>query len=132
AERMLQRKSRTTEPVKAALLPAIDATASYEEKPTPMKSAQCDSELVLGRVRKIPAAVRHAVNLRDRGQCTYTDELGRCATTRWTDMHHVIPRSEGGLDTVENLATVCKTHHQFIHEPSRVREVAVDYVARAS
>lgn len=29
--------------------------------------------------------------------------------------HHVLPRSRGGPDTLENLIAVCFTHHQWIH-----------------
>jgi 5-methylcytosine-specific restriction endonuclease McrA len=63
-----------------------------------------------------PAALVHAVHLRDQLQCTIKDQNGkRCGATRWLDIHHVIPRSHGGRDTLENLTTVCSAHHRFIH-----------------
>jgi 5-methylcytosine-specific restriction endonuclease McrA len=58
----------------------------------------------------IPAKVAHAVRLRDHGKCRF------CGSDRYLELHHIVPVSQGGENTVENLITVCSAHHKFIHE----------------
>jgi hypothetical protein len=72
----------------------------------------------------IPKAVEHRVNLRDQRRCTHDSNGKRCNQTRWLDIHHKIPVSEGGQNTLENLTTLCSTHHQYIHlkEPEPAKE----------
>lgn len=69
------------------------------------------------RVRKpIPAAVSHQVTLRDGRRCVFVNERGeRCQQTRWIEIHHKIPVSKGGEDTIENLETLCSGHHKLRH-----------------
>lgn len=65
---------------------------------------------------KLSAALKRAVDLRDRGRCTVVDSSGvRCAQRRWIHYHHVIERALGGRDVLENLITVCSSHHSMIH-----------------
>lgn len=65
--------------------------------------------------RKNLSVARH-VDLRDQGQCTHKDSKGeRCSERRWLDVHHIIPRSKGGPDTLENLTTLCSGHHRLVH-----------------
>jgi 5-methylcytosine-specific restriction endonuclease McrA len=74
----------------------------------------------------IPAAIAHAVRLRDGGRCQFRLPCDRskgpdgeerlCGERRWTDLHHIHPVSQGGGHTVENLTTLCRSHHQAIHE----------------
>ncbi|MEK7689825.1 MAG: HNH endonuclease [Bdellovibrionota bacterium] len=33
------------------------------------------------------------------------------------DIHHIVPRSMGGTDTVENLTTLCGQCHDLAHFP---------------
>ncbi len=68
------------------------------------------------RRQALPAALIHAVHMRDQRRCTINDKNNtRCGATRWLDIHHVVPRSHGGSDTLENLTTVCSAHHRLIH-----------------
>ncbi len=63
-----------------------------------------------------PAALVHAVTIRDERQCTRRSIDGsRCGATRWLDVHHIVPRSIGGADTLENLTTLCSAHHRMEH-----------------
>jgi hypothetical protein len=56
------------------------------------------------------------VDLRDRRQCTYQKVNGeRCEERRWLDVHHVIPKSKGGSDSLDNLTTLCAGHHRLAH-----------------
>ena len=71
------------------------------------------------RRKAISAKVMHAVKLRDGGRCTFVDALGRrCENRRYLHLHHRVPYSLGGQDTVDNLQCVCSHHHQLIHQPS--------------
>ncbi|MBI3556086.1 MAG: HNH endonuclease, partial [Deltaproteobacteria bacterium] len=42
-------------------------------------------------------------------------ENKRCESTRWLDSHHITPVRKGGADTLENLTTLCRAHHQMGH-----------------
>jgi len=68
------------------------------------------------RRKSRPAELNHQIQLRDEGRCVEIDAQGnRCAQSRWTDIHHIIPVELGGKDTLENLVTLCRGHHQMIH-----------------
>jgi 5-methylcytosine-specific restriction endonuclease McrA len=65
----------------------------------------------------IPAAIRHQVMLRDRGECQGKTPQGtRCGCRQWTDIHHVRPVSCGGTDDLANLLTLCRNHHRQVHQ----------------
>jgi len=67
----------------------------------------------------VPARVVHQVYLRDRGSCRMRMPDGStCGRKQWTEIHHVIPRSHGGADTLENLITLCGAHHRQMHRSS--------------
>ena len=56
------------------------------------------------------------VVFRDQNRCQAEMPDGtKCAETKWTHQHHVIPREHGGSDTAENLITLCAGHHRAIH-----------------
>jgi 5-methylcytosine-specific restriction endonuclease McrA len=68
-------------------------------------------------LRNIPAHVKHAVNLRDRGQCQARHPDGTiCRSTRWVHYHHIIPKCRGGNDTPENIISLCSAHHRLWHK----------------
>jgi 5-methylcytosine-specific restriction endonuclease McrA len=69
-----------------------------------------------GKRVAIPATVKHEVALRDGGQCTFQDAQGkRCTNRKWTEIHHRVPVSRGGLNAAANLATLCSAHHRMVH-----------------
>jgi hypothetical protein len=71
---------------------------------------------IKSKSRYIPAILKHAVRLRDRGQCALKDINGkRCTEKRWLEIHHIRPVVEGGANELNNLALVCRAHHQFLH-----------------
>ena len=83
---------------------------------------------VEGRV-PIPAAIKHAVALRDRCQCTFVDSLGRrCDNRRQLHFHHILQVSLGGTNELSNLTTICATHHELIHQLSLPIEGQVSWV----
>ncbi len=72
-----------------------------------------DGTRILGVTRPttvIPSRVRVAVTTRDQG-CRFP---GCTAPIAWCDLHHVIPREQGGHTTVDNLVAVCRRHHTAV------------------
>jgi hypothetical protein len=66
---------------------------------------------------RLTSETKHRVNQRDQSQCTHIDNLGRrCSNKRWVEIHHVVPVSHGGDNRLENLTTLCHTHHRMTHE----------------
>jgi hypothetical protein len=59
----------------------------------------------------IPPALRRAVLRRDGGRC----RVPGCRHAVFTDVHHLRLRSEGGVNSIENLVTLCSAHHRAIH-----------------
>jgi Domain of unknown function (DUF222)/HNH endonuclease len=60
----------------------------------------------------IPARNRRAVIARD-GCCRY---LGCGRPSRWTEIHHMVHREDLGNHDIDNLVTLCRFHHRFIHK----------------
>ncbi|HVU72996.1 MAG TPA: DUF222 domain-containing protein, partial [Mycobacteriales bacterium] len=68
--------------------------------------------LWLGRSQRvIPASLRRALVLRDRG-CVHP-HCNRPAS--WCEAHHRIPWLYGGLTDLENTMLVCSYHHHWLH-----------------
>jgi len=38
-----------------------------------------------------------------------------CRHATFVDVHHLVPRADGGAHTPENLITLCSAHHRAIH-----------------
>jgi hypothetical protein len=63
--------------------------------------------LDIGHSDSIPASVRRAVQLRDRG-CAWP-RCGRPAA--WCDVHHLQHKADGGTTSVGNCVLLCQFHH---------------------
>jgi hypothetical protein len=59
----------------------------------------------------IPPATRRAVLRRDHGSCA----VPGCRNSRYLDIHHIRPRSEGGDNDSNNLIALCGAHHRAVH-----------------
>jgi hypothetical protein len=82
--------------------------------------------------KPLPQKLKNQVLIRDQGQCQERDfldesttsdtEISRdsniCGDSRWLDVHHIIPVSRGGKNTLENLVTLCRGHHALEHGSS--------------
>jgi hypothetical protein len=101
-----------------------------EVGPEVLEMASCDAQRV-GRVdgahvgasssratQDIPPAVRRLVLRRDHGRC----RVPSCRHATWVDVHHVVPREEGGGHEPENLVTLCGAHHRALHRGTLVVE----------
>jgi len=105
AERVTQKKSAAVIKPKSTCLSKV---ASPPKKPAPAVARQTRSP--------IPAAIRHQVMLRDRGECQGKIPQGtRCGCRQWTDIHHIRPVSLGGSNDPDNLLTLCSGHHRLVH-----------------
>ena len=78
--------------------------------------AECDAQRIDPAThrasRDIPPRIRRAVWARDHGRCTASG----CRSTRHLDIHHIVPRSEGGGHELENLRLLCSGHHRAVHD----------------
>jgi len=114
---LLSQKTQRAVSMEEALETVIDG---YLEKKDPIKKAErnlCSDTIETPKPgRATSAQVVHAVNLRDQTQCVFLYSDGsRCEERRWTQRHHVKEVANGGLSTVENLATMCSGHHKYLH-----------------
>jgi hypothetical protein len=76
------------------------------------------------RTRVIPAALKRALRLRDRG-CRFPS-----CTHQRVDAHHIVPWSEGGATRLGNTLLLCRTHHRFVHEHGyRIEQTARGEIA---
>jgi hypothetical protein len=97
-----------------------------EVSPEIIEMAECDGQNVghVGETRhahvgaslpratqSIPPALRRRVMRRDGGRC----RVPGCRHAVFVDVHHLELRSEGGRNTLENLATLCAAHHRALH-----------------
>jgi hypothetical protein len=73
------------------------------------------------RTRKLSAALRRALHLRDR-TCTFPG----CHATTNLHGHHVQHWCDGGPTDIGNLVLLCASHHRFVHERGWTVEVAAD------
>ena len=82
----------------------------------------------------ISSQTRKAVYRRDHYRCAL------CDSTRGLQIHHVMNRSQGGLDTEQNLITLCMYCHAVIHgtkflewpdwmDQEELQQAAVEYLA---
>ena len=81
-----------------------------------LEQAECDAQRidpVTHRAKQdITPRTRRAVWIRDGGRCTAPG----CRSTRHIDIHHIVPRSEGGGHEAENLRLMCSGHHVAHHD----------------
>ena len=69
--------------------------------------------LDVGRAtRTVPAHLRHALIVRDRG-CVAE---GCDRPPAWTEAHHIVHWAEGGVTSLNNLVLLCRPHHRKVHD----------------
>jgi hypothetical protein len=83
--------------------------------PAQLETLTCDARVQRpGKPNRatIPPSVRAAVLARDRHRCATPG----CRSTHFLEVHHVMPRGQGGSNRAENLVTLCSRCHGFVHE----------------
>jgi len=106
-------------------LPQIDGTPVT---PATLRRITCDAGIIpmllgsqgepldVGRkTRTIPAALRRALEHRDKG-CVWQ---GCSAPASWCDAHHIIHWADRGETNLTNTQLLCRTHHTATHKQER-------------
>jgi hypothetical protein len=127
-ERAGAERSQLVVHVDAAAL-AADQPGRCELEAGPALAAEtarrlgCDASLVtlfksegrtlsVGRkTRTVPAAMRRALDTRDR-VCRFPG----CENQRFLDAHHLQHWAQGGETRLDNLILLCRRHHRHLHE----------------
>ncbi len=84
-----------------------------------LERMQCDSQIDEEGKRNtstIPPATRRKVLARDRHRC----QAPGCEHTKFLEVHHIQPRTDGGGNDPENLITLCSACHRLVHEKPEV------------
>lgn len=80
----------------------------------------------------IPNQVRRRIYARDGYACAL------CDSTRYLQIHHVIPRGCGGSNSDHNLITLCSDCHALVHgtklyetdaTPADIEQYCVEYLS---
>lgn len=80
----------------------------------------------------IPNALRKRVYRRDCFRCVL------CDCDRTIQIHHCVPRGQGGTDSIQNLVTLCAYCHAHVHghplyatdvTPLEMEHMIVEYLA---
>jgi 5-methylcytosine-specific restriction protein A len=80
---------------------------------TDIAASSAGEPLDLGRARRTaPPQMRRALVKRFQG-CSWP---GCDRPPAWTEAHHIQPWSKGGRTKVDNLVTLCRVHHRYVHE----------------
>lgn len=69
--------------------------------------------------------VRRRARERARGRCEYCGERGfeMADGAVYLETHHVLPLSDGGLDTLQNVVALCANHHREAHHGARASQL---------
>jgi hypothetical protein len=73
---------------------------------------------------QIPLRNRKAIIARDTG-CRFP---GCCRPARWSEIHHILERENGGCHQLENLVLMCRFHHRYVHRQTVKLYWAVDNI----
>jgi hypothetical protein len=79
-------------------------------KRTPLKRTKA----VRSKPRLVPSDLYAEVVRRDMG-CVAQRLVPQVLCSGRLDPHHVLMRSQGGKDIAENLKTLCRAHHDWVH-----------------
>ena len=79
-------------------------------------NSSCAISSALKKRKPLKADLKHKLILRDKGKCQFLlPDGGICQQSRWVENHHVIPLAQGGEDALDNITTLCATHHKSVH-----------------
>ncbi len=126
AERAMARKRKKEEAVLSAAATSADSRETQGDEDAGTVET-CAGEKSPGRSRYAPAEPVHAAYIRDRGQCTWVNELGqRCPSTATLQIDHKVMFCRGGDHSLDNIRLRCAAHNQLDAE----RELGVEFMER--
>ena len=94
---------------------SVTVKAAPTSKPDPTSQSVTDNKR-----EPIPQHILNQVVFRDKGRCSFQKNGRRCHHRRFLDIHHIKPVKDGGQNTVENLTTLCETHHIYLHHKEEI------------
>ncbi|MEK7358367.1 MAG: HNH endonuclease signature motif containing protein, partial [Bdellovibrionota bacterium] len=117
AERAKDRKEKKASSTNPPTAPAADRRAMTPARdffPKTNSSQPGKSPSRPADRQDIPAAIHHALYLRDTGSCTFVDPITgeRCDSRHFLQPDHIIPVARGGSNELENLRLRCFAHNQ--------------------
>ncbi|MFC1573036.1 HNH endonuclease, partial [Candidatus Eisenbacteria bacterium] len=92
--------------------------------PAEFETIRCDAVIQRNGRRSrsaIPPGARARVLARDQHRC----QTPGCTRTRFLEIHHVRPVSQGGSNRPENLTTLCSGCHRLRHSCGRLKRVPI-------
>ncbi len=90
-------------------------------------SKSCRYNIVAMKARKKPSIqIKRLALQRDHGKCAV------CKFDILVEVHHIIPRRYNGPDTLENLISLCPTHHTMADRNMITQETLYGYIAKAA
>ncbi len=93
----------------------VSAVKTLLQKIDPLKKSCPPS-----KTENLSTIKKRKVHHNHQSQCTHINDDGqRCSQQRHLDIHHLIPKSEGGTDAIENLTLLCSGHHRAHHQMER-------------
>lgn len=116
AERASERKKKSV--VKKTGSKTQPAVCHVTRKPEQMvQSTKSTGISNKPRRKALSKKLVHELQRRDRGRCTYVSADGkRCGAKRFLQFHHILAVARGGKDVLDNIKTLCATHHRLIHQ----------------
>ncbi|MGE0870200.1 MAG: HNH endonuclease [Kofleriaceae bacterium] len=95
------------------------AGRQFAMDPVELERAECDAQWIgsldaqqpLRASQDISPNVRRLVWRRDRGRCV----IPGCRSSAHLDLHHIIPRAQGGTSAPAQIVLLCGAHHDARH-----------------
>jgi 5-methylcytosine-specific restriction endonuclease McrA len=81
-------------------------------RPDQYCSPECGRE---GQRQKIKGVAKEASHWRTLAKRAYGSACVICGFDHVVEVHHIIPRSQGGPDDLDNLVPLCPNHHAMAH-----------------
>jgi hypothetical protein len=84
-----------------------------------------------GKRTAVPAAIKHARSLIDKGQCTWIyDDGSRCTAKICAELEHKVAVGRGGKHTMKSTTTHCMSHNRQAAEEEYGRELMLSFKRR--
>lgn len=75
---------------------------------------ECDCQ-ISGPGQRNKASIAPAIRRRVFSKARHKCETSGCNHTRYLEVHHIVPRSDGGGNDLSNLKLLCSSCHSLIH-----------------